>query len=121
MKHIEDSIQSGFFDWIRLAEKHDDRLKLFHHVPNGGRRNLREAVRLKAAGVRPGVPDAMLPVPCGGFNGLAIEFKAPKTGRLTDSQDEFIDRLVKQGWLVVICTDITAAVDTVKNYLNAEV
>lgn len=120
MKHIEDGIQVAFIQWVRMAENHDDRLKLLFHPANGGKRNPREAGRLKAAGVLAGVPDIILPVPAGGFCGLAIEFKAPKNGRATDSQLEYIDRLVKHGWLVMICTCPLAAIKTVKDYLNAE-
>lgn len=72
---------------------------------------------LKAEGMLSGVPDIILPVARKGFNGLMIEFKKPVTGRLTGSQQLYIDLVVKENWLVVVMTDAQAAIDTVKNYL----
>ena len=52
-----------------------DLAPLFFAVPNGGSRIAREAARLKAEGVWPGVADMLLLAPRGGFNGCAVEFK----------------------------------------------
>lgn len=113
----EHQIQSGFFQWVRLAEKTDWRLKLLFAVPNGGLRSAKTAGMLWAEGVRAGVPDTMLPVPAGPFCGLAIEFKKP--GKTTsDKQDDYIDLLIDAGWMVVICTDAEAAIRTVQDYLR---
>lgn len=114
---LEHDIQSAFIEWVRLAEKTDWRLQLLFAVPNGGHRNVVTAVKLKREGVRAGVPDIMLPVACGPFLGLAIEFKRPKKPT-TDEQDGYIDRLIDAGWMVVVCTEADAAIRTVKDYLG---
>lgn len=67
-----------------------------------------------------GVPDIVLPVARKGFNGLMIEFKKPKTGKLTPSQGDYIELIVKENWLVVVMTDAQAAIEVVKNYLGLE-
>lgn len=64
------------------------------------------------------MPDIILPVARKGFNGLMIEFKKPKTGKLTKEQGDYIDLAVKENWLVVVMTDAQAAIDVVKNYLG---
>ncbi|MGL6021810.1 MAG: VRR-NUC domain-containing protein [Chitinophagaceae bacterium] len=55
-------------------------------IPNGGSRNVREAVNLKHSGVMAGEPDLLLRLP----NGITInmEIKTDK-GRLSDYQKEF--------------------------------
>lgn len=56
------------------------------HSPNGGKRGVVEAVRLKRMGVRAGVADLIL---LHGGNAFALELKAEE-GRLSEAQDEFL-------------------------------
>ncbi len=114
----EHQIQSAFIEWVRLAEKQDERLQLLFAVPNGGKRNLITAVKLKKEGVKPGIPDIMFPLKTEAFNGLSIEFKKPKTGRKTKEQSDYMDLLVRYGWCAVVCTDAAQAINIVKNYLG---
>lgn len=65
-------------------------------VPNGGKRDIRVAKKLKAEGVRPGVTDLVFVLPGGRFAGL--ELKAGKNG-LTEHQKAFRDAVTaKCGW-----------------------
>ena len=114
----EHQIQSAFVEWVRLAEQQDERLKLLFAVPNGGKRNLITAIKLKKEGVKAGIPDIVFPLKTEAFNGLAIEFKKPKTGRKTKEQSDYMDLLVKYGWCAVVCTDAEEAIRVVKNYLG---
>jgi hypothetical protein len=114
----EHQIQSAFIQWVRLAEKQDGRLSLLFAVPNGGQRNIVTAVKLKREGVKPGVPDIMFPLVTEWGNGLAIEFKKPKTGRVSEDQIGYIELLKEQKWLVKVCSDADSAVQAVKNYLS---
>ena len=50
----EESEQIKLAQWLDLAKV------LWCHVPNGGGRSKREAARLKAAGVKAGVPDVLI-------------------------------------------------------------
>lgn len=86
---------------MRLVRMHENRwpaLKMLFHVPNGGARSKAAAGKLKAEGVRPGVPDYLLPVRAGQFVGLAVELKACG-GRVEPAQREWLDALKSQGWL----------------------
>lgn len=62
--------------------------KVFFAVPNGGRRNPREAGIMKAEGVTSGVSDLILLVPMKGFHGLCLETKFGDNG-LSKDQREF--------------------------------
>lgn len=107
--------QKVVIQWFDVQHK---RLKgrLFA-VPNGGARHKAVAGKLKAEGVRPGVPDLWLPVPAGGFSGLVIEMKRLKGSSTSDEQLDWLDFLARQGFLAVICKGADAAIDTIQAYL----
>ena len=128
MKNLEHNIQSAFIEWCRLNEKKYPELSTIYAVPNGEYRPIAVAKRLKAEGVRAGVPDICLPV---GkpiwigrydriyFNALYIEFKAPK-GRLSKVQRIVGHNLAVYGNLVVVAWGFEAARDAVISYLAGE-
>jgi hypothetical protein len=113
----EHDIQAAFIQWCRFSENIQPLLALGFAVPNGGKRTKKTAVAMKKEGQRSGIPDWLLPVPCGLFSGLAIEFKRPKCST-SEAQEDYIAKLVNVGWLVVICTTPEAAIATVKGYLK---
>ena len=53
----ESQEQKALFQWAGLAEQKYPELKLLHHIPNGGIRDIRTAANLKKEGVKRGVPD----------------------------------------------------------------
>ena len=73
MKHKESNLQQRCISYFRRLWP--EYALLFFSVPNGGKRNKREAAILKAEGMLKGVADTLLLVPAQGFHGLAIEFK----------------------------------------------
>ena len=76
---ISESVeQIHLFQWARMQSCTMPELNLLFHIPNGGKRNITTAKRLKAEGVKAGVPDLFLPVSRGGFFGLFIEMKVGK-------------------------------------------
>lgn len=92
---------------------------LIFHVPNGGHRLKAVAAKLKAQGVKAGVPDLILPMARGGFFGLYIEFKAapPNDADVSDSQHGFIQALNEQGYLAVVCRGHFDAMEALRAYL----
>ena len=105
--------QKAFFDWIKVAKI--EGVELCHAVPNGGARHPAVAAKLKAEGVKAGVPDVLWPVARGGFIGLAIEFKHGD-GSPSKEQRDRIKNMQLEGWCVVICWDWQAAARTVQGY-----
>lgn len=93
---------------------------LIFHVPNGGHRVKAVAAKLKAQGVKAGIPDLVLPMARGGFFGLYIEFKAtpPYDAVISDSQHERIRKLNAQGYLAVVCRGHFDAMEQIRAYLR---
>ncbi len=101
---------------IRMPEVAD----LIYHVPNGGHRVKAVAAKLKAQGVKAGIPDLVLPMARGGFFGLYIEFKAtpPNDAAISDSQHERIRKLNAQGYLAVVCRGHFDTMEQIRAYLR---
>jgi hypothetical protein len=103
---------------VRLAEAGKPELRLLFAVPNGGDRNPIVAAKMKAEGVRPGVPDYLLPVPRGEYIGLAIELKS-LTGYASREQKDWIEALRAHGWRAEVCRGWQAAWDVLNDYMGA--
>jgi hypothetical protein len=116
----ESAEQQALFAWARLHERKYPELSLLVHIPNGGLRNMPEAVRFKAEGVRKGFPDMILPVARLGYHSLAIELKRRQGGRLSPDQREWLDNLAAQGWRAVVCRGADEAVGELIWYLRGE-
>lgn len=93
-------------------------LPLFH-IPNGGRRDPKQAASLKAQGVRKGVPDLCLPVARGPYHSLFIEMKHGKN-KLTAEQSEWIELLAANGMACAVCYSCEEAQGIVRGYLGLE-
>lgn len=119
LKHGEDTEQIGVIEWAEWHTSQYPELKLLHHIPNGGKRNAVEAARLKAMGVRAGVPDLCLPAPRGGYAGLYIEMKYGKN-KPTDKQNEWIAALRQQGYKVTVCYSGAEATQELESYLRQQ-
>ena len=94
--------------------------ELMYHVPNGGLRVKAVAGKLKAQGVKAGIPDLVLTMARGGFFGLYIEFKAtpPNDAAISPSQHECIRKLNEQGYLAVVCRGHFDAMEQIRAYLR---
>lgn len=119
MNHIEDNEQICLMEWSAAQSGKFPELSLIFHIPNGGKRNAREAARFKRMGVKAGVPDLFLPVPRGGCHGLFIELKAPR-GRLSDYQRVWLERLKASGYAVSVCYGCDEARRDILRYLELE-
>ena len=117
MSLSEHSEQVLLINWVRKAQRSDQRLALLFAIPNGGSRNIATARKLQAEGVLAGVPDLFLPVPCGDHPGLFIELKAKK-GRVSRLQKNFMASLRLQGYRAEICHGHKAAIQLLEDYLQ---
>lgn len=88
------------------------------HIPNGGSRHPAEAARLKAQGVKAGVPDLCIPVARGNYHSLYIEMKAPK-GRISEKQSEWLALLREQGMCAIVCYGAENAIQAINAYMEA--
>lgn len=109
--------QINLFRWATLQESKYPELILLHHIPNGGKRSITTAKRLKMEGVKSGVPDICLPVSRGGYNGMYIELKAGKN-KTSENQDFWLTELSKQGYYCNVCWGWEEASKKILNYLK---
>ena len=109
--------QVALFNWAMRQECIYPELELFHAIPNGGHRHKATAAKLKAEGVKAGVPDTFLPVARRGFHGLYIEMKFGGN-KPTDSQRYWIDNLTDEGYCAVVCNGFMDAKDCLLWYLG---
>lgn len=121
---LEHDEQATLFTWAKLERRFPE-LDLLFAIPNGGHRNMLVAKKMKAEGVRPGVPDMFLPVARGGYHGLFLEMKTeanrPKRGGkggLSDLQLDWIERLKTQGYAVRVCYGFEEARNALIQYLH---
>ena len=120
IRHTESSEQIALFEWAGFLENQIPELALLYHIPNGGHRAKTTAKRLKAEGVKAGVPDICLPVPRGKYHGLYIEMKADKN-KPTDNQIKWLSELSQQGYFAAVCHGWQAASVTILKYLKGAV
>lgn len=110
--------QMTLFSWAAMQSGKYPELNLLYHVPNGGSRHKAEAGRLRAEGVKAGVPDLCLPVARGQHHGLYIELKRQRGGRTSDHQSEWLDALSVQGYKAALCYGWEQAAGTIIEYLT---
>lgn len=89
----ESEEQIGLVLWF---ETQFPRVRIFH-IPNGGHRAMSVAKKMKAEGVKPGVPDLHVPA-----WRLWIEMKRKTGGRLSPEQKDWIEYLEGIGDVVIV-------------------
>lgn len=124
-KHVfplESDEQQTIFEWARLHERKYPDLARLVAIPNGGLRNMPEAVRFKAEGVRAGFPDMILPTARRGFHALAIELKRQRgaPSKVSEEQAGWLEYLDKQDWHAVVCYGADEAIEVLEWYLGKE-
>ena len=130
INHIEDAHQKRVIDWAKLkrvppAENVEKGAKVFDYlyaIPNGGKRNAREAGRLKAQGVKSGVSDLHLALHINGKAGLWLEMKQPdkKKAKPTASQLDWIERMKLAGYEALVCYGFAEAKEAIESYLESQ-
>lgn len=127
----EHSIQAAVITWAALNARKMPELALLFAIPNGASfggemKTLRSgrkipvaairAHRMKAEGLKPGVPDLFLPVARAGAHGLFLEMKTD-TGRVNPAQAAWLAALEGQGYKVAVCRSFEEATRTLGGYL----
>lgn len=113
----ESEEQQALFQWAVMMKKRFPELSLLYHIPNGGARSKGTAGRLKAEGVKSGVPDVCLPVARGKYHGLYIEMKVGNN-KPTQNQIIWIDALINQGYQAKVCYGWQEASNVIERYLR---
>jgi hypothetical protein len=129
MNLTEHQEQKAFFERIAYMHGEYPEVGLLFAIPNGGQRHPAVGRKMKAEGVKRGVPDIFLPVPSWGrytnegkvdwYHGLFIEMKRRKRGSLSKYQKEWIEKLREQGYRVEVCKGWEEAIEVLKDYLSS--
>lgn len=106
--------QEALFDWAQYRTD----LQLMFHVTNEGRRSVQYTQSLLRQGMKPGVPDIMLPVARGRYHGLFIELKRRIGGRVSPEQRAWQKALIEEGYCAVICKGFEDAKETIDWYMR---
>jgi hypothetical protein len=121
----EHAHQRAFFGWLAWMKQLAiyPRADRMFAIPNGGKRDPITAARLKAEGVKPGVPDTFFPVP--NFehasyrtrHGLFLEFKKAK-GKESGKQSEWIACAIADEYAAATVYSWKDAVAAFIDYVN---
>lgn len=104
--------------WARWESCRTPALRWLYAVPNGGHRVRAVAARLQEEGVRPGVPDLVLPVARHGYHGLYIEMKRRKRGTVSKEQTKWLNALRSEGYRAEVCAGADEAIAVLADYLG---
>lgn len=116
----ESLTQIQLFEWAKWNTARHPDLALLFAVPNGipihGPQRFAIINSFKQQGLRPGVPDACLPVGRGGFIAKWLELKT-RGGKLSADQEWWCSRLKAAGASVSVCDSFEQAVADLEVYL----
>ena len=113
----EECEQIVLFRWAEFSASQNPELELLYHIPNEGKRSAVTGARLKAQGLKSGVPDVCLPTAHGGYIGLYIEMKV-KPNKPTENQKRWLRALREAGHMVAVCYGFEEARDLIEKYLR---
>ena len=117
MRHLESDLQIACKRWF--GRTYPALNALLFAIPNGGKRNIREAERLRQEGVEAGIPDMMLAVPTSKHHGMFIEMKAGRN-KPTRNQNEKLKLLEEKGYKTHVVRTKEEFILAIENYLQVE-
>ena len=111
--------QVALFRWSAFYTPALPELALLLAIPNGGKRDIATARKLRAEGVKAGVPDLLMPVARMGHHGFWIELKYGPN-RTTIEQDVWLTALRAEGYAVDVSYGWQEAAHKIVRYLGRE-
>ena len=109
--------QAAVIRWANLHTATYPELALLFAIPNMGKRHISFARKLKAEGLKAGVPDLFLPVANYDYHGLFIEMKRAG-GRTSPEQKMWIAELTAQNYRAEVCVGAENALIVIRDYLG---
>lgn len=113
--HPEDDLQKACVSWFNM--QHRDKQGLLFAIPNGGKRDAREAKRMKEQGTVSGIPDIELAIPTRYHHGSFFELKVGKN-KLTDNQRNMMYKLETQGYACYLIRSLDEFMKAIATYLK---
>jgi hypothetical protein len=125
----EHEMQAEVMRWAKKAAKFHPEISLLFAIPNGatlsarrdqaGRRVSRQAVKLKAEGLKAGVPDMFLAAARGNWHGIFIEQKT-RHGKVSSVQRAWLNLLLAQGYYALVSFSASETILVLATYLLGE-
>jgi VRR-NUC domain len=116
---LEHDEQKWLFEWIGRNVPSVPELAAIFAIPNAGAGAQKgQAGKMKAEGVRPGVPDVCCAIPSDGYHALYIEMKRLRGGAVSDDQKAWHKRLRDNGCRVEVCRGWIVAARVICDYLG---
>ena len=103
--------QTGFLIWFHQKFPN----VLIYHVPNGEKRAMSVAVRLKKLGVVRGIPDLVIPA-----WRVYLEMKRAKGGAVSPEQKEVMEYLTRHGYTCIVGYGATDASVKILKFLEEQ-
>ena len=125
-KRSETTEQIRVIQWAKHHESEYPMLKWLIHIPNGGRRDRKEAAVLRQMGVKSGVSDLFLPFPAYSHidkfsnHGLFIEMKYGDN-KVSRDQQQFLNDMEENGYYVAVCYSYNQAVKVLEGYITSTI
>lgn len=91
----------------------------FYHFANEGKRTYANASILKRMGLKAGVSDLFIPRGTDNFHGLFLELKS-KNGKLTDTQLNFMNEMIKEGFGAHVAYSSSEAIQIIKAFYSLQ-
>lgn len=119
----ETDLQVAIVKWAKTQVPKYPQLLWLHSVPNGGKRDSREAQRLKDEGLTPGILDMALDVARGGYHGAKIELKKPggKCPKASDEQEKYMEFCKQEGYATLLSNDFSEVKSFLIDYLEGRI
>lgn len=111
--------QVSVFREAAIRAQSDPRWSMLFAIPNGGKRTIGTAVKMKAEGVKSGVPDMFLPIPVGSHCGMFVELKKRSGGQVSPAQRAFLASLDAR-YRAVVANGAQQAIDKILAYLEGK-
>ena len=109
---LEKYEQRAAVQWLKLNKI------LFYPVANGRKASVVERMELKRLGVLAGVPDLVIPLPRGTFHGFYAELKRRQGGKVSESQQFWLDALTAEGYYCCVPKGCDEFIEHVTKYLK---
>jgi hypothetical protein len=109
----ESKLQQSCVKWFKYSFPN----VIIASFPNEGKRSPSTAARMKAEGMKSGMPDLFIARPSKGYSGLFIEMKYGK-GRVTEMQTDCMRKLDNEGYMTFVCYSFDEFKSIVETYFG---
>lgn len=117
-KILEETHQKTLFQALELYKSKHPGIKYIYHPANGRFRSIAVAKKLRAEGVKSGVPDVVIPIRGrNGEPGAYLEMKA-EGGVVSEAQRDYLEFLKSQGYVTSVAYNWEEGLNFILDYLG---